>query len=106
MALGNEHTITVDDSSLKKPPAKFDSVVARGQTEPGRNFVISKIIINDVFEIDPKDDTPITIDGKQIIVPAGKPIPTKYNSSNFAQSEYLIYKENQCRIRYMLKMQF
>ncbi len=37
VALGNEHTITIDDSSLKKPPAKFDSVVARGQTEPGRN---------------------------------------------------------------------
>jgi hypothetical protein len=37
--LGNEHTITTDDSSLKKPPAKFDSVVARGQTEPGRNLI-------------------------------------------------------------------
>ncbi len=59
-----------------------------------------------LFPIDPKDDTPITIDGKQIIVPAGKPIRTKYTSSSFAQSEYLIYKESQCRIRYMLKMQF
>ena len=36
VALGKEHTITVDDSSLKKPPANFDSVVARGQTEPGK----------------------------------------------------------------------
>ncbi|CAF4412442.1 unnamed protein product, partial [Adineta steineri] len=89
VALGKEHTITSDDSSLKKPPANFDSIVARGQTEP-----------------DPKDDTSITIEGKKIIVPAGKPIKTTYTSSSFAQSEYLVYKEDQCRIRYMLKMQF
>ncbi|CAF1084703.1 unnamed protein product [Adineta steineri] len=89
VALGKEHTITSDDSSLKKPPANFDSIVARGQTEP-----------------DPKDDTSITIEGKKIIVPAGKPIKTTYTTSSFAQSEYLVYKEDQCRIRYMLKMQF
>jgi len=40
VALGKEHTITIDDSSLKKPPANFHSVVARGQTEPGKNFLI------------------------------------------------------------------
>ncbi|CAF0826452.1 unnamed protein product [Rotaria sordida] len=89
VALGKEHSITVDDSSLKKPPANFDSVVARGQTEP-----------------DPKDDAELTIDGKKITVPTGKPIRTTYSSSSFAQSEYLIYQENQCRIRYLLKMQF
>ena len=27
-------------------------------------------------------------------------------SSSFAQSEYLVYKESQCRIRYVLKMKF
>jgi hypothetical protein len=82
-------------------------VVARGQTEPGRNL-FCKIISESswVFEIDPKDDTSITIEGKQITVPAGKPIPTTYSSSSFSQSEYLVYQENQCRIRYMLKMQF
>ncbi|UJR38079.1 hypothetical protein I4U23_030760 [Adineta vaga] len=89
VALGREHTITKDDSSLKKPPANFDSVIARGQTEP-----------------DPKDDTSLTIDGKSITVPAGKPIKTEYSSSSFSQSEYLVYEENQCRIRYLLKMQF
>lgn len=35
VALGKEHTITSDDSSLKKPPPGFDSVVARGSQEPG-----------------------------------------------------------------------
>lgn len=35
VALGKEHTITRDNSSLKQPPAGFDSVVARGQQEPG-----------------------------------------------------------------------
>lgn len=35
VALGKEHTITKDNSSLKKAPAGFDSVVARGSVEPG-----------------------------------------------------------------------
>lgn len=43
VALGREHSITADDSSLKKPPANYDSVVARGQTEPGLN--LSSLVI-------------------------------------------------------------
>lgn len=35
VALGKEHTIIKDNSSLKKAPAGFDSVVARGLVEPG-----------------------------------------------------------------------
>ena len=55
--------------------------------------------------IDPKKDTTIDIDGKKVIVPQGKPINTNISSS-FSQSEYLIYKESQNRIRYLLKMKF
>lgn len=36
VALGKEYTITKDDSSLKKAPNGYDSVVARGTQEPGR----------------------------------------------------------------------
>lgn len=35
VALGKEHEIMHDDSSLTKAPPGFDSVVARGQREPG-----------------------------------------------------------------------
>ena len=35
VALGKEHGITRDDSSLKAAPQGFDSVVAKGRTEPG-----------------------------------------------------------------------
>lgn len=35
VALGKEYTITSDNGSLKKAPNGFDSVVARGQREPG-----------------------------------------------------------------------
>lgn len=35
VALGKEHTITKDNPALKKAPAGFDSVVARGLVEPG-----------------------------------------------------------------------
>lgn len=88
VALGKEHHITRDDCSLTKPPAGFDSIVARGCTEP-----------------DPKKDTLLTIKGKKVIVPQGKPISQNISSS-FSQSEYLVYKESQNHIRYLLKIAF
>lgn len=41
VALGKECTITKDDCSLKKAPAGYDSVVARGLVEPGTTFSTS-----------------------------------------------------------------
>ncbi|AWP02879.1 putative poly [Scophthalmus maximus] len=88
VALGKEHTITKDNSSLKKAPAGFDSVVARGSVEP-----------------DPSKDISITLEGKKVSVPQGKPIPQpQFSDSNFRNSEYLIYKESQCRLRYLLEL--
>lgn len=55
--------------------------------------------------IDPKEDKELIIDNKKVVVPQGKPKSTNISSS-FSQSEYLIYKESQNRIRYMLKMKF
>ncbi len=37
VALGKEHHIFADNSSIVKPPAGFDCVIAKGNTEPGRN---------------------------------------------------------------------
>ena len=54
---------------------------------------------------DPKLDTKLTIDGKQVVVPQGKPKPTGVTSA-FHQSEYLVYKESQNRIRYLLLFDF
>ena len=39
VVLGKEHGITRDNSSLRKAPEGFDSVVARGQTEPGESVL-------------------------------------------------------------------
>lgn len=90
VALGKEYTITQDDCSLRKAPAGYDSVVARGSEEPD----LSK----DVF---------IELDGKKVAVPQGKAIKQQqYQGSSFWNSEYLIYKENQCRIRYLLELKF
>ena len=86
-ALGKEHTITKDDWTLKAPPKGHDCIVARGHTEP-----------------DPKQDIITKFDGKSVVIPQGKPIKTKFTKSNFAQSEYLVYKENQVRIRYILRV--
>ncbi|XP_037107967.1 protein mono-ADP-ribosyltransferase PARP3 [Syngnathus acus] len=88
VALGREHTITQDDSSLKKAPNGYDSVVARGNVEP-----------------DPSKDTFITLEGKKVSVPQGKPIKqSRYSDSYFSNSEYLIYKESQCRLRFLLEL--
>ncbi|CAJ1051003.1 protein mono-ADP-ribosyltransferase PARP3 isoform X2 [Xyrichtys novacula] len=88
VALGKEYTITKDDSSLKKAPSGYDSVVARGSVEP-----------------DPSKDIVITLEGKTVAVPQGKPIKqSPFKNSHFSNSEYLIYKESQCRLRFLLEL--
>ncbi|XP_049995461.1 protein mono-ADP-ribosyltransferase PARP3 isoform X2 [Alexandromys fortis] len=88
VALGKEHHITIDDPSLRSPPPGFDSVIARGKTEP-----------------DPSQDIELELDGQQVVVPQGRPVPCpSFQSSNFSQSEYLIYQESQCRLRYLLEI--
>ena len=60
-----------------------------------------------VFSLDPKVDAHLMLDGKKVFVPQGKPVgQPKYNSSSFSQSEYLVYKESQNRIRYLLEFKF
>lgn len=89
-ALGKEHHITRDDSSLKKPPSGFDSVIAKGRQEP-----------------DPSKDTVLEFDGRKVVVPQGKPVPQpQYSSSSFSQTEWLVYSEDQIQLRYCLKFQF
>ncbi|XP_034340058.1 protein mono-ADP-ribosyltransferase PARP3 isoform X1 [Arvicanthis niloticus] len=88
VALGKEYHITMDDPSLKSPPPGFDSVIARGQTEP-----------------DPAQDIELQLDGQPVVVPQGRPVACpSFKSSSFSQSEYLIYKESQCRLRYLLEI--
>ncbi|XP_065660211.1 protein mono-ADP-ribosyltransferase PARP3 isoform X2 [Hydra vulgaris] len=89
VAIGKQHIITQDDSSLKAPPKGYDSVLAKGRQEP-----------------DPSMDTSLIINGNTVTVPQGKPVETDARSSSFHQSEYLVYKESQNRIRYLLKMKF
>ena len=87
-ALGKEHSITRDNWRLKAAPKGYDSIVARGRVEP-----------------DPKSDATIQLGGKKVTVPQGKPIKQKqYAKSSFSQSEYLVYKESQVRLRYVLKL--
>lgn len=89
-ALGEEHTITVDDWQLKKAPAGYDSIVARGRTEP-----------------DPSKDVEIDLDGHNVVVPQGTPVrQSKFDNSRFSQSEYLCYDEGQVRLRYLLAIRF
>ena len=87
-AMGESKEIQRDDWTLTEAPAGYDSVVAKGTQEP-----------------DPAKDASLTIDGRKVLVPQGKPVPTGVQSS-FHQSEYLVYKESQCRIRYMLRCEF
>jgi poly [ADP-ribose] polymerase len=88
VALGKQHIITKDDSSLRVAPKGFDSIVAKGWTEP-----------------DPAKDTVLKLDGHDVVVPQGKATKQpQYSTSSFSQTEYLIYNENQNQIRYLLKL--
>lgn len=88
VALGREYHITVDEPRLKQPPSGFDSVIARGHTEP-----------------DPTRDTELELDGQRVVVPQGQPVLCPdFRSCNFSQSEYLIYQESQCCLRYLLEI--
>ncbi|XP_074734936.1 protein mono-ADP-ribosyltransferase PARP3 isoform X2 [Strix uralensis] len=90
VALGKSYRITCDDPTLCQPPAGYDSVLACGRTEP-----------------DPAQDAEMLLDGKKVLVCQGKPIPMPaYKDSSFSQSEYLIYQESQCRIRYLVQIHF
>ncbi|PVD24426.1 hypothetical protein C0Q70_14909 [Pomacea canaliculata] len=88
VAIGKQWKIYKESRNLMHPPEGYDSVLACGIQEP-----------------DPAFDTVITLDGKQVVVPQAKPRPTG-NHSVFYQSEYLIYKESQTRIRYLLLIDF
>jgi len=90
VVLGKEHHILQDDSSLRAAPDGYDSIIAKGWTEP-----------------DPSKDTTVQIEGHDVVIPQGPPIKIpKYSKSTFSQTEYLVYKENQCRIRYLLKIKW
>jgi hypothetical protein len=54
---------------------------------------------------DPTQDIELQLDGQQVVVPQGRPIPCpEFSSSRFYQSEYLIYQESQCCLRYLLEI--
>lgn len=87
-ALGKEFDLLHDDSSLKKAPEGFDSVVARGNQTPAKQ-------------------EPIEIDGSKVLLPTGQPKNVKkYESSSFFQDEYLVYREEQVRLRYVITVDY
>jgi poly [ADP-ribose] polymerase len=84
--LGKEHSITNDNHSLKAAPKGYHSIIARGHTEP-----------------DPKHDIVRKFDGRDVVIPQGKPTTQKqYGKSSFSQTEYLVYNESQVRLRYAI----
>ncbi|MGB1017369.1 MAG: hypothetical protein ACPG4T_24750, partial [Nannocystaceae bacterium] len=86
--LGKENHIQRDNSRLRAAPKGYDSVVALGHTEP-----------------DPAKDISRKFDGRPVAIPQGKAIKMKGRArSSFSQTEYLLYKESQVRIRYVLRM--
>ena len=125
VVLGKEHHITRDDHTLTSAPPGFHCVIAKGRTEPGtkttKNFYPTKntrcTIAHSLYQsiqrlsthcvADPTNDITIDLDGKTVHVPQGKPVSmSQYSGSSFSQSEYLVYKESQARIRYLLKLKF
>ena len=51
VALGKEYEIVQDDSSLIEAPEGYDSVVARGQFEPGKKYSSNPTVMNNLKEL-------------------------------------------------------
>ena len=86
VAIGRQKEIKQDNSSLVAAPPGFDSVLAMGDTEP-----------------DAKMDKKVKMGNHDVIVPCGKPVRRNISSS-FSQSEYLVYKESQVRMRFLCEL--
>ena len=90
-------TLSQDNPRLTVAPPGFDSVMAIGMSEP-----------------DPSKDSMTKIDGRDVAIAVGELVkqprllkPTGgLKPTNFTQSEYLVYREDQVRIRYVLKMRW
>eukprot|EP00957_Ditylum_brightwellii_P081194 6177039-Ditylum_brightwellii.AAC.1 len=86
-ALGKQHCIKQDNPSLIAPPAGYDSVLAQGRFAPPE-----------------EDDVEIEIDDNKVKVPQAKPTEVmSANNSSFQHNEFLVYRESQHRIRYILE---
>jgi len=97
-ALGKQRLITRDgevgwDEKDPVSAGGFDSCLAVGRTEP-----------------DAGQDLQVQFDASgPVAVPQGpvKASPTAgASTSSFSQSEYLVFKESQVRIRYIVQMEF
>jgi len=91
VALGKINEITMDDSSLVKPPAGYDSVRACGTIQPD----------------DKNDwkDTKLSQSGHPVVWPLGK-IGNTGAKSSFMHNEYLVYDQEQVNMKYLLMLQW
>ena len=86
-ALGKEHHIDKDDSSLRKAPPKHNSIVALGRQ-------------CNVQHPKSKPRTMKLRDGTSVLVPVEKATATPHKSSSFWNSEYLVYGKRSARKRF------
>ena len=83
-AMGKAHNVTKDDWGIKGPPPGFDSIIAQGRMEPSLR-------------------TMMTFDGVPVKIPGGCVAANPgFADSCFYQSEYLVYRESQLRVRYLV----
>ena len=87
VALGKPKEIFENNGSLVAAPNGYDSVLAKGQFEP-----------------DETKEKKVKLGKHEVIVPCGKPVRRPISSS-FSQSEYLVYKESQVRMRFVIELQ-
>jgi len=92
VALGEPYELLGAKTSLKKAPKGFDSVKGCGKTMP-----------------DPSGESALGDDGEdaQVIVPTGKGVPsTEVSKSELLYNEYIVYKSNQVKLRYLVRLKF
>jgi poly [ADP-ribose] polymerase 2/3/4 len=90
-ALGKQHIIYHDDSSFVAAPPGFDSVLAKSKRSPPES-----------------GDAVLTLDKVKVKVPQLPPAEVKIDSpsSSFSNDEFLVYRENQQRLRYVVTFSY
>ena len=81
-ALGKQFE-TLRDKYMEKPQPGTDSTFAKGSMHPN-----------------PKEA--LKLDDDKVHVPCGKQVSSGVNGSSFMHNEKVIYRKEQCRIRYLL----
>lgn len=108
-ALGTMCETITDRTDLTSAPQGFDSVKACGRQSPNPDEATVVTMLRDQHHVNNNgggvDGSDDQVDA--VLVPTAKPVLVRrFQNSAFTQDEFVVYKEEQVRIRYIITVKF